>query len=459
LPVDIALHNAKVYTSRGIIEAGIAIDDDRIVRVAKKPNLPKASCQINLKGNIALPGIIDSHVHLRDQELAYKEDFTSGTSAAAAGGITTVIDMPNNQPTTMSTETLQERMRLAEPKILVNVAFNSAFPTHPREIPEIAKIGAVGFKLYLPQQIGGINPDNDKALLEAFKAVRQTKAPIAVHAEDKTTIEQKQKRLMRQRRNELEAFLDAHSFDAEEKAIRRITQLSRKSGGHVHICHVSSKPGMNIVSKAKKLGFDVTCEVTPHHLLLTSKNLKKYGNTALEVPPLRKPSDVASLWRSLKKGSVDTIASDHAPHSLVEKNADSIWDAKPGIAGLETMLPLLLTQVNKGRLTIKRLVQLTCENPARIYRMKDRGSLKKGSIADITVINLRKEHRIDASSFYSKAKFSPFNGWKTKGKAVKTFVNGQLVMDDGEIQVKPGCGSIIRRQKPYHQVKSVADAS
>lgn len=446
MPVDTVLYNAKVYTRGDLIEAGIAIDQDRIVKVAKKPNLPKASRQIDLRGNIALPGIIDSHVHLRDEKLAYKEDFTSGTSTAAAGGITTVIDMPNNQPATMSAKGLLERMRLAEPMILVNVAFNSAFPTHSREISEIAKNGAVGFKLYLPQQIGGINPDDDKALLDAFKEARQTKEPIAVHAEDRTTIEQKQKKLMRQGRNDLGAFLEAHSSEAEEKAIRRIMQLSRRSGGHVHICHVSSKPGMDIITKAKKLGFDVTCEVTPHHLLLTSKNLKKCGNIALEVPPLRKPSDVTSLWRSLQKGSVDTIASDHAPHSLEEKNAESIWDVKPGISGLQTTLPLLLTQVNKRRLTLKRLVQLMCENPARIYRLKDRGSLRKGSIADITVIDLRKERRIDASSFHSKAKFSPFDGWKTKGLPIKTFINGQLVMDKSEIVAEPGCGRVVVRE-------------
>jgi dihydroorotase len=202
---------------------------------------------------------------------------------------------------------------------------------------------------------------------------------------------------------------------------------------------------MNIITKAKKLGFDVTCEVTPHHLLLTSKNVKKYGNKALEVPPLREPSDVASLWRSLHKGSVDTIASDHAPHSLEEKKAEPIWDVKPGIAGLETTLPLLLTQVNKRRLTLRQLVQLMCENPARIYRLKDRGSLKKGSIADITVIDLRKERRIDASSFHSKAKFSPFDGWKTKGAPIKTFVNGQLVMDRGEIIAEQSRGRIVVR--------------
>jgi dihydroorotase len=258
------------------------------------------------------------------------------------------------------------------------------------------------------------------------------------------TIEQEQKKLMRQRHNDLEAFLEAHSLKAEEKAIRRITQLSRKSGGHVHICHVSSRSGMSIITKAKKLGFDVTCEVTPHHLLLTSKNQKRHGNIALEVPPLRKPGDTAFLWRSLQKGSVDTIASDHAPHTHQEKNAESIWDVKPGIVGSETTLPLLLTQVNKRRLTLRRLVQLMCENPARIYRLKDRGSLRKGSIADLTVIDLRKERKIDASSFHSKAKFSPFDGWKIKGVPVKTFVNGEMAMESGVVMAKPVAGRIIR---------------
>lgn len=443
MPVDTALHNAKVYTSRGLIEAGIAIDRDRIVRIAKKTNLPKASQQINLKGDIALPGLIDSHVHLRDQELAYKEDFASGTTAAAAGGITTVIDMPNNQPTTKSTETLQERMQLAEKKILVNVAFNSAFPTRTHEIPDIVKAGAVGFKLYLSQQIGGIDPDDNNALLKAFKVARQTKIPVAVHAEDRSTIEQEQRNMMKQGRNDLEAFLEAHRPEAEEKAVVRISKISQESRVNLHICHISSERGMKAILKAKKLNHHTTCEVTPHHLLLTSKDLKKQGNTALEVPPLRKTSDVAYLWRNLRKGLVDTIASDHAPHTLEEKNAEKIWDVKTGIAGLETMLPLMLTQVNKGRLTIQRLVRLTCEAPARIYRLSNCGSLEEGAIADVTVIDLKKEHRMDASRFHSKVRYSPFNGWKVKGLPVKAFVNGQLVMDEGEIVAEPGCGRVV----------------
>jgi len=444
LQVDMILHNTKVYTTKGLVEAGIAIENGRIVKIAKKTNLPRAATQLDMKGNLALPGLIDSHVHLRDQQLAYREDFQSGTKAAAAGGVTTVVDMPNNRPLTMSAETLRERMRLAEPRILVNVAFNSALPTHTDEIFRIVDAGAVGFKLYLLQQLGGVNIDDEEALLDAFKAIGQTKVPISVHAEDKSIIEEAKENLQEQGKKDLKAFLEAHPPKAEEKAISRVTELAKNSGAHIHICHVSSAMGLKAVLKAKKTGCSVTCEVTPHHLLLTVNHLKKYGNLALEVPPLRTRRDVNALWKALQKGYIDTIGSDHAPHSLEEKHVESVWDVKPGIVGLETMLPLLLTEVNRGHLTIEQLVRLTCEKPADIFHLKDRGNLDKGSFADVTVVDLKKEHRMDASKFYSKAKFSPFDQRKVKGMPIKTFVNGQLVMDEGEIVAKPGSGQILR---------------
>jgi dihydroorotase len=444
LQVDTVLYNAQVYTSKGIIKAGIAIDNGRIVNVAKEPNLPKASIKLNLNGCLALPGLIDSHVHLRDQQLAYREDFYSGTSAAAAGGVATVVDMPNNRPLTICAEALVERMQLAESRILVNVAFDSMFPTKTNEIPRIVDAGAIGFKLYLLQQLGGLNIDDKAALLKAFEASSQAKVPVCVHAEDKTVLEKAKDNLVRQGRTDLKAFLEAHPPEAEEKAIGEAAELSRRSGAHVHICHISSRVGLETVLKAKKIGCRLTCEVTPHHLLLTVKALKEYGNLAVELPPLRQHKDVVRLWQAVQKGFVDTIASDHAPHSLEEKQGESVWEVKPGIVGLETMLPLLLTQVNKGRLTIQQLVRLTCENPATIFHLDRMGSLDKGSIADITVVDLKKEHKIDASQFYSKAKFSPFDGWKVKGKAVKTLVNGYLVMDDGEIVAEPGMGRIIK---------------
>jgi len=444
LPVDTVLFNAKVYTSRGIVEAGVAIDQGRIVRVAKETNLPAASARLNMNGCLVLPGLIDSHVHLRDQQLAYREDFTTGTAAAAAGGVTTVIDMPNNRPLTMSSETLRERMQLAEKRILVNVAFNSAFPRRKEEISRIVSQGAVGFKLYLLQQIGGINIDDDNALQDAFNAVAETRAPIAVHAEDRATLEAAEKIVRDAGRNDAQAFLKAHPASAEAKAVQRVARLAKNSVAHAHICHVSSAVGLGAVLKAKKAGLSITCEVTPHHLLLTSQSMKKHGNVALMLPPLRSQSDTEALWKALKRGLIDTVASDHAPHSIEEKSAQSIWDVKPGIAGVETMLPLMLNEVNRGRLPISELLRLMSEKPAEIFHLRDRGSLSEGNIADIVVVDVNREHKIDASSFHSKAKFSPFDGWRVKGKPVKTFLNGQLIMDEDEIVAKPATGRILR---------------
>jgi len=444
LPVDTVLFNTKVYTSEGIVETGVAIDNGLIVKIAKKPNLPQASARLNMEGRLVLPGLIDSHVHLRDQQLAYREDFTTGTAAAAAGGVTTVIDMPNNRPLTMDSQSLQDRMRLAEERIVVNVAFNSAFPQETEEIRRIVGEGAAGFKLYLLQQIGGVNIGDENALRRAFRTVSEARIPIAVHAEDKATLEVAKKKMQDAGRNDAEAFLEAHPPEAEVKAIQHVAELAQNSGAHVHVCHVSSAAGLKAILRAKETELNVTCEVTPHHLLLTSSHLKKLGNFALTLPPLRKEVDTRALWKALWQGSIDTIASDHAPHSIEEKLAESVWDVKPGIAGLETMLPLMLTEVNKNRLTIPEMVRLTSSKPAEIFHIKDKGRIREGSAADIVVVDIEREHKIDASRFHSKAKFSPFDGWKVKGKPVKTFVNGQLAMDEGEIVAKPGTGRIIR---------------
>jgi len=444
LPVDTVLYNTKIYTQGRLVEAGLAIDEGRIFKIAKETNLPPASTKLDLKGNITLPGLIDSHVHLRDQQLAYKEDFFTGTAAAAAGGITLTIDMPNNKPVTMDSESLRKRMKLAEKRAVVNVAFYSAFPKDLEKVLSIVEEGAVAFKLYLSEKIGGLNIDDDEMLLQAFNKVAEMKVPIAVHAEDREILENIRREMKKTGRKDMEAYVKAHSPEAEKKAIKRVTQLSKKSSVHIHFCHISSADGLNAVLEAKKLGLPVTCEVTPHHLLLSYEHLKRYGTLALADPPLRTTKDVKALWNTLRQDLIDVLASDHAPHTIKEKKVESVWDAKPGIPGLETMLPLLLTQINDGRLTMAELVRLASEKPAQIFNLSGRGSLDKGNHADIVVVDTNREYKIDSSRFYSKAKYSPFDGWKVKGKPLKTFVNGQLVMDEGEMVAKPGTGQIVR---------------
>jgi len=256
-------------------------------------------------------------------------------------------------------------------------------------------------------------------------------------------VETIQKSLKRKGQRDIEAFLEAHSVIAEKIAVERVLKLVEKTWALVHFCHVSSKEGLEVIVKAKEAGFPITCEVTPHHLFLSAKYLKKHGLKFLTDPPLREEKDVEALWNALKLGQIDIIASDHAPHTMEEKNADSVWDAKTGVAGLETTLPLLLTSVNEGKLSLREMIRLTAEKPAEIFRLKGRGRLEEESYADLVVVDMHKEHMIDASKFHSKAKFSPFDGWKVRGKPLKTFVNGELVMDEGEIVAKPGTGKVV----------------
>lgn len=444
MTVDSVLINAKLFTHGHILEGGLAIDDGKIVKIAKLPNLPNASSKIDVKGNLILPGLIDVHVHLRNQKLAYKENFSSGTAAAAAGGVTCVVDMPNNKPVTADAFSLNERMRVAKEKILVNVGFNSAFPKKLEEMANIVKTGAIGFKVYLSGRISEVNVTDDDELLSVFKEAAKCGVPVAVHAENGDLIELRKQQMENMGNEDIDAFCFVHSPEVEVQSITRLVKLVKKSGVHLHFCHLSSASGLEAILLGKKEGLPITLEVTPHNLLLTDYQYKISGNSILTTPPLRHKRDVESLWDALTNGLVDVIASDHAPHALIEKNCKSVWKVKPGIPGLETTLPLLLNRVNENLLTLSELVKVTSEAPARIFNITKRGFLHVGYWADLTIVDLKRDYKIDSSNFFSKAKYSPFDGFSGKGKPVKTFVNGNLVMDEGQIFSNSKMGKIIR---------------
>ena len=445
--VDTVLTNAKAYINKEIVYCNLAIEKGEIFKIGKEAHMPKADETINLKNLLVLPGLIDAHVHLRDEGKAYKEDFYTGTAAAAAGGVTTVLDMPNNAPVTMSAENLKNRMKTAKKKTVVNVGFYSEFPNNIEETASIVAEGAVAFKLFMACQIGGLNIDSDQALQEAFRKISELNVPVAVHAEDKAALTEAETKLKKAKRHDAVAFLAAHSEQVELKAVERLLKLSAQTRMRLHFCHLTTRESLAAVAEAKKSGRAVTCEVTPNHLLLSSSDFERYGSLLAIMPPLRGSSHIEALWKGIADGWVDSIGSDHAPHSLEEKSTSNIWDAKVGAPGLETTLPLMLTMVRKNRLSLANLVHLLSEKPAEIFGLKDRSRLAQGKKADLVAVDFKRKFTIDASRFHSKAKYSPYNGWEAQGMPVKTFVNGVLVMDRQEIAVKAGSGGVIRSDR------------
>ncbi len=445
LIVDLVLVNAKAYFRKEIVDCSIAVEDGEIAKIGKETNMPESDERIDLKNSLVLPGLIDNHVHLRDEGKAYKEDFFSGTSAAVAGGITTVLDMPNNDPVTMSAETLQARMQIASRKTVANVGFYSEFPNNLGEIEDIVKLGIVAFKLFMSNKVGGLNIDDDKDLKEAMEEAANAGVPVAFHAEDRAMVFNREQELKHSKRGDAHAFLLAHSEEAELRAIDRILGLTKHIDNQFHFCHVTIQNGLERITEAKESGRRISCEVTPHHLLLSSLDFERRGALLAVMPPLRDRDNSQALWKGISEGRIDVIGSDHAPHTIEEKTVSNIWDVKVGFPGLETTLPLFLTMIRRDRLSLDQLVELLAEKPAKIFGLRGRGRLEQGFKADMVAIDLSKKFKIDPSKFHSKAKFSPYEGWEVQGKPTRTFVNGMLVMDEGEIVAKAGKGEILRR--------------
>ncbi len=349
---------------------------------------------------IKLPGLIDPHVHLRTPGQEEKEDFFTGTSAALAGGFTAVIDMPNNKAPITTIERLEEKNKLAEEQIVSDLGFH--FGTLGDNLDEFDKIleqgrGVRGLKIYLNQTTGNFLLDKTN-LPKIFERWPQ-ELPILFHAEEKT-------------------------FD---DVLEVLYDHPRK----IHLCHMSTAYELKRVIEAKNKGLDVTCGVTPHHLFLSEKHFEKYGAFAMMRPPLRPQEDVDFMWEHLKE--IDMIESDHAPHTLEEKQSDN---PPNGIPGLETTLPLLLTAVSKDDLTINEVKRLCHTGPA------ERFEINQGEDTFVE-IETETEYQIDQARQFSKAKWTPFNGWQMKGKVTKTVLRGQEVFDGEKILAIPGSGTIL----------------
>jgi dihydroorotase len=432
---DLVICNGKLVTPDAVIDASLAIKDGRILAVGEFDGMPPAKDIFDASRLHILPGAIDVHVHFRDPGYPHKEDWESGTAAAACGGVTTVFDMPNTIPPTGTAAILAEKHRIAASKAHVDFGLYGLLGEDTIEnVPELVEGGVIGFKLYMGNTFGKIPSPSTGAMLEAFEVVAPTGKRISLHAETNSIMERRQTRLMEAGRADQFAHLAARPPVVAVEAVSRATVLSEWTGARIHVLHISSADELRPLRDAKARGVDVTGETCPHYLMLSTDDYARVPGVIAVNPPVREARNQAPLWAAIADGTIDLIATDHAPHAPEEKTRNDIWTVDCGFPGVETQMPLMLTEVNAGRLTIMDYVRLSAFSPARIWGLYPRkGSLTPGADADIAIVDLSRKMTLDDAALHSRSKISPWHGRRVQGSPIHTLVRGRFVMKNREL--------------------------
>lgn len=455
---DILIKNAKIVSSSAIRDGYLAVKDGKIAETGLDAEGITAERVIDASGKYLMPGGIDVHVHFRDpgDDLTYKEDATTGSMAAAAGGITTVFDMPNVHPSCLNVENFLYKKKIYEEKCLVNYGLYAFLVNNEDQIDGLMDAGVCAFKWDMGTPNGVLPnnhrmPTNDEAA-EIFKKIAARDYVVTVHAEDMELVKYYTDIMKNSGRNSKDflAHEQARPDIVEVSAILRTLVLSNLSGCRVHITHLSSKRGLELIKAAKQNGEKITSDVGPSWYIFSTEDYPEYGGGIRVVPAIRYPEDRDALWNGLADGGIEMVGTDHAPHSYEEKFEKSWWDTLPGTIGVQTSLPLILDRVNKGDITLQRVAECMSEAPAKTFGLYPRkGCLDVGCDADIIILDMEKEWTITHEEMYSKTKYTPFNGFNIKGKPVMTIVMGQVAMEDGKIVGKPGVGKMVNPRKEW----------
>ncbi|AGB40875.1 dihydroorotase, multifunctional complex type [Halobacteroides halobius DSM 5150] len=399
----------------------ILIEDNKIVKLGS--NLKSETAQvIDIAGKIITPGLVDMHVHLREPGFEYKETIKTGTKAAAKGGFTTVAAMPNTNPVIDKESLVKSVLATAKKEGVVNVCQLGAI-TKESKGTELAEIGRM-------KQAGvvGISDDgnsimNAEVMRLALKYAKDFNLPVISHCEDDNLAGEG---VVHEGYYSTITGLNPIPASAEDVMVARDIYLAKETNSKVHIAHISTKGSVKLVRQAKERGVKVTCEVTPHHFTLTDAEITSFATATKVNPPLRSQEDVEAIKEGLQDGTIDVIATDHAPHAIEEKDVE--YDYAPfGISGLETALGLVLTELVKpGVLSLEEAIAKVTIQPAQILGL-NKGRLEVGEVADLTVIDLEDQWQVNPTKFLSKGQNTPFAGYKLQGKTVMTIVDGEVV--------------------------------
>lgn len=398
----------------------VLIENDRIIKVADSVR-DDADTVLDAKGMYVMPGFIDLHVHLRDPGLTYKETLETGGMAAARGGVTTICAMPNTRPVTDTSQMIEELHERAAHESPVHVIQLGAITKGQlgEELADIRGMAEAGCHAISED---GKSVMNASLYRKAMKIAKEEGISIFAHCEDITMVEGG---VMNADAKAKELGLPGITNSVEDVIVARDILLAKETGVRLHLCHCSTQDSVEMIRLAKAEGLPVTGEVCPHHFTLCTDDIREDDGNYKMNPPLRAREDVEALKRGLADGTMDVIATDHAPHSAEEKNR-SMAKAAFGIVGLETSAALTYTElVEPGILTVMQMAEKMSYNPAKILGLNDKGSVSEGKIADLVIFDPEKEYRIDVEKFASKGKNTPFNGYPVKGEVACTIVDGE----------------------------------
>ena len=377
---------------------------------------------LDCTGKWVLPGLIDCHVHFRVPGAEHKEDWKTGSIAAAHGGITTVMDMPNTNPPTTTIGALEQKTAIAQRDSVVRFALHFGASNGNISEAESAK-GIRSIKMYMGSSTGNLLVESEAEWKKWFGLCARRNLVMVVHAEHEPRIKANSERFPRDSAKMHNKIRDS---EVEETAVRNAIRIAMETGSRLHVAHLSSELGLEAVREAKEESGRITCEVCPHHLFLSENDIERLGNFGKMNPPLRSKEDAKALWKGLNDGTIDCISTDHAPHTIEEKN-QAYGKAPSGVPGVETMLPLLLDAVSEERIGLETIVRCCCENPARIFGFNDRARLEEGFLGDAVIVDPEEEWAIKGSELLSKCGWTPFEGISVKGRVEKTIVGGGIV--------------------------------
>lgn len=438
---DLLVRNGTLVTPGSTAEADLAIRDGRFVAIALHGQLDVRALAldgaevVDASGLHVLPGVIDAHVHFREPGLEHKEDWASGSEAAVMGGVTTVLEMPNTVPPTDRAERVREKQQLAEGRSWVDFGlFGLLGRAGVERMRPMAEAGVVGFKCFLGETTGGLPAPGDAELLLALGEAASVGLRVGFHAEDGGFIAPLVEVARAAGRDDAVVHAETRPVEAEVAAVQRAALLAAEKGAAIHIHHLSSIAGLETVESWRARGVDITAEVTPHHLLLSTEDVQRLGHVTRVNPPLRPPGEGAALMSALAARRIEMVASDHAPHTRTEKSGRDVWDTAPGFSGVEIVLPLLVNAVNGGRLTLLDVVRVTSEGPARAWGLyPGKGAVAVGSDADLVLVDRSRVGVVDQDRLHGKEPVTPFHGHVTIGAPCATIMRGRVVMRDGEL--------------------------